>query len=119
MNERYFRGILEASPEKRYKSFLNKVVDLEQVWIGVPKGVCEDSKNADNYIVLWPLEEFSKENKLSIACVEPMEIHDFLDAYQELGKTKQFMVFPTDRDAYMVTWERLYNDIVEHLEEIE
>ena len=119
MDERYFRGILEASPEKRYKSFLNKVVDLEQVWIGVPEGAWEVSKNAENYIALWPLEEFAKDNKLNVDCVQPMEIHDFLDVYQEVGRTKQFMVFPTDRDAYMVTWERLYNDIKEHLEEIE
>jgi len=33
MNEKQFRGLMQSTPEKRYKSFLTTVADREEVWL--------------------------------------------------------------------------------------
>lgn len=32
-NDKEFLGILNASPEKRYKNFISTVADYEEVWL--------------------------------------------------------------------------------------
>ncbi len=47
-----------------------------------------------------------------------IEIHKFLEKCKTLDKSIRFMVFPTDVDTYVVTADRLREDIQEHLDEL-
>ena len=89
------------------------------IWIMPLVDEDDDSKTKNIYAVLWPCKELSKYCSTECKGTVSMEIHEFLDSYKNLDETMQFVVFPTESDAYRVTWGQLYNDIVEHLEEIE
>ena len=120
LNEKAINGLTKASPEKRYKNFLNTVTDLEEVWLLSSKnGYATVEFDGFIHILLWPQKEFCK-------CVfsedeKPcsFEIHEFLEKCKNLDNSIRFMVFPTEVDSYVVTAEQLYSDIAEHLEEIE
>lgn len=122
MNHKMFEGQIKASPEKRYKSFLNTVADLQQVWLlGNDEGETT-TFDFDGYIhiALWPREEFcyllkTQEHEKPIS----MEIHDFLDACMAFDESIRFMVFPTTKDSYIVSTADLCADIMEHLDEVE
>ena len=60
LSEKAIEGLINASPEKRYKSFLNTVTDLEMIWIMPLVDEDDDSKTKNIYAVLWPCKELSK-----------------------------------------------------------
>ena len=120
LNDKALNGLIKASPEKRYKSFLNTITDLEEVWLLISKeGYALIELDGLMHVLVWPRKEFCEfllsegEKPISI------EIHDFLNKCRSLDKTLRFMVFPTETDSYVVTAERLCEDIQAHLEEIE
>ena len=120
MNEKAIQGLLNASPEKRYKSFLTTAADLAEVWLlSSEEGYA--TFDADGYIhlLIWPRREFAV--LLQSAEEEPvsMEIHDFIEECQHLDSHFRFMVFPTQNDAYVVTTKQLCEDLADHLEEVE
>ena len=119
-NQKAFLGLRNASPEKRYKSFLNTVVDREQVWlINSEKGFVTINNDGVVYVLIWPRAEYSDYIILEDEKPFSMEIHAFLKKCHNMEENAHFMVFPTERDAYVVTAGQLYSDIKEHLEEVE
>lgn len=120
INEKSFLGLRNASPEKRYKSFLNTVVDREQVWlINSKKGFVTINNDGVVFVPVWPRAEYSDYTIFEDEKPFPMEIHAFLEKCYNMEESTRFMVFPTERDAYVVTPSQLYSDIKEHLEEVE
>lgn len=120
MNKKMLEGLMNASPEKRYKSFLNTVVDQEEVWLLESDEGCV-TIDLDGYIhvLVWPHKEFCEpfmgKNDQPIA----IEVHAFIDDCKLLDQNMRFMVFPTQKDCYIISTEGLCHDLLEHLEEIE
>ena len=50
-----------------------------------------------------------------------MDIHEFCERCEEMMNEEniRFMVFPTDKDAWIVSTEGLLNDLTEELERVE
>ena len=120
MNERGLNGLLNTSPEKRYKSFLTTVADLEEVWLlSSDEGYA--TFDEDNYIhlLIWPRKEFAEMFKEDDEKVISIEVHKFIEQCEAVDENVRFMVFPTDKDSYVVTTENLINDINDYLDEIE
>lgn len=120
MNERGLNGLLNTSPEKRYKSFLTTVADLEEVWLlSSDEGYA--TFYADNYIhlLIWPRKEFAEMFKEDDEKVISIEVHKFIEQCEAVDENVRFMVFPTDKDSYVITAENLINDINDYLDEIE
>ena len=120
MNERGLNGLLNTSPKKRYKSFLSTIADLEEVWL-LFSNEGYATFDADNYIhlLIWPRKEFTEMFKDDDEEVVSIEVHKFIEQCETLEENIRFMVFPTDKDSYVVTAEKLINDINEALEEVE
>ena len=120
LDEKAIEGIMKAAPEKRYRSFLNTVADLEEVWfLSSVDGFATFDENEFIYVLIWPRKEFCKSFITGDEEPSSMEIHEFLKKCENLEKNVQFMVFPTDADSYVVTAKRLCLDIMECLDEIE
>ena len=120
MNEKGIQGLLNASPDKRYKSFLTRTADSAEVWvINSPDGYATYDIDDEWCLMLWPTEEFCKlfvdENERA----EAIEIHDFLDRCKTVEENVRFLVFPNDRDGCIVTAEQLIYDMMEYLEQVE
>lgn len=120
MDIKKFLGLQNASPEKRYKSFINTVTDREEVWLLLSEaGYVTFAADGIIYLFIWPEKEFCEilqtEGDIPIA----IEIHDFLNKCKKLDRSIKFMVFPTEKDTYVVSSEQLCADIEEHLEELE
>ncbi len=120
MNEKGLRGLLNTSPEKRYKSFLSTVADLEEVWL-LSSNEGYATFDADNYIdlLIWPRKEFAEMFKEDDEEVISIEIHQFIEQCKTLDENIRFMVFPTNNDSYVVETETLINDINNSLDEVE
>ena len=120
MNEKGLKGLLNTSPEKRYKSFLSTVADLEEVWLLFSKeGYATFDEDDFVHLLVWPRQEFAEMFKNENEEVVSIEVHKFIEQCETLEENIRFMVFPTDKDSYVVTAEKLINDINEALEEVE
>lgn len=120
MNQKGIDGLVKATPEKRYKSFLTTVADTAEVWLLTSeKG--QTTYDADGYIhiLVWPCKEFAQ--MLSGEGEEPtsMEIHEFIEQCEKLDESIRFMVFPTKENAFVVTTETLISDLYYYLAEVE
>lgn len=120
LTEKAIIGLMKAPAEKRYKSFLNTVTDIEEVWfLCSTNGYATFDAEGFVHVLIWPRKEFAQhfisdgENAVS------MEIHEFLEKCKSLDDSVRFMVFPTDLDSYVVTTHQLCHDIQEYLEELE
>lgn len=120
LNEKAIEGIMKAPPEKRYKSFLNTVADLEEVWFLSSKdGFATFDANDVKYVLIWPREEFCKYLISEGEKPSSMEIHEFLKKCVNLKASVRFMVFPTKLDSFVTTAEKLCMDIRACLDEVE
>jgi len=114
------QGLLKAPPEKRYKSFLNTVADLEVVWfLSSEQGYATYDFDGFIHVLVWPRKEFCDFMMSEDEKPECMGIRDFLEKCRTLDEPIRFMVFPTQIDSYVVTVTQLCADIEAHLEEIE
>ena len=98
MDDKKFLGLRNASPEKRYQSFLNTVTDREEVWLlDSETGYATFDAEGITYLLVWPEREFCEflqsEGERPVA----IEIHDFLSRGKKLDPSVQFMVFSTER----------------------
>lgn len=120
MNEKQFQGLLKAPPEKRYKSFLTTVADLEEVWLlSSEEGYA--TFDADDYIhlLVWPYKEFAEAFQQEGEQVVSMDVHEFAEQCKTLEGNIRFMVFPTKENAYVVDAEKFANDICDYLAQVE
>ena len=120
MNEKKKYGLINAPAEKRYKSFLNMVADNEFVWLlQAEDGYATiDIKNTI-HLMIWPAQEFCEFIKEDGETPTAIEVHEFLEFCKSLIEPVQFMVFPTEKDSFVVSAEQLCFDIEEHLAEVE
>lgn len=116
-----FEGIWNAAPEKRYKHFVANAADRGTVWM-LANGEGVAALEIDGYtnFLVWPSQEFAaafdgEEYPIGI------EVHEFCRTCEELvGRTDvRFMVFPTEKNCFIVETEELLNDILDGLELIE
>lgn len=115
-----FDGLMKASAEKRYKSFLSTVADLGTVWLLSSKDGFATYDDKDYiYLLIWPKKEFCIEFAVQDEIPVDIEVHDFIERCKNLNNQTQFMVFPTSENAYVVSPEQLQLDITEQLELIE
>ena len=119
--EKRFHGLLNASPEKRYRHFKNYVADRCSVWmLSNEDGFLTIDLDGYVNLLVWPSKEFalafdSEENPIEI------EIHDFCKRCADIINQREirFMVFPTVKDTYVVETQELLNDILYELSLIE
>lgn len=120
LNSKAMNGLLNAPPDKRYKSFLNTVADLQEVWLlSSQDGEATLTLNGFIHVLLWPREEFCRLMMTHDQETMPIEVHDFLEKCKKLDNSTRFMVFPTKENSYIVTAEQLCRDIQDHLDEVE
>lgn len=120
MNSKKYYGLRNAPAAKRYKSFLNSVVDQEEVWLlQAEDGYATVDLDDTIYLMVWPAQEFcafiQEEGEFPVA----IEIHDFLEKCRDVDQSIKIMVFPTEKDSYIVTANQLCIDIEEYLAEVE
>ena len=120
LTEKAMEGLMNAPAEKRYNSFLNTVTDREEAWfLESPDGFATMEADGYIHILTWPLKEFCipflSEGEEPVA----MEIHELVEQLETLEEDMRFMVFPTQKDAFVVTPQQLREDLTEYLEQIE
>ena len=123
MNDKMFKGLLNAPPEKRYKSCISQSVDNSEVWfLSNNEGYATFDSNEKIHLMVWPQKEFA-EYMITDANETPaaVEIHDFCERCEEVLSDPNiaFMVFPTKKDAYIVEPQQLLLDLGEELELVE
>lgn len=120
MNEKGLIGLLNTSPEKRYKSFLSTVADSEEVWLLSSKdGYATFDEGDFIHLLIWPRKEFAEMFKNEDEEAVSIEVHKFIERCETLEENIRFMVFPTDKNSYVVTTEKLTDDITAYLDEVE
>ena len=125
-NDPRFEGLWNATAEKRYKHFVTYVADYESVWLLSNKdGVATIDVDEYIHLLVFPSIEFATAYTL-VAHSEndtPMEmdIHEFCEHCKDMinEKSTRFMVFPTDKDAWIISTEDLLTDLIENLEQVE
>lgn len=106
-------GVLNASPEKRYKNFISTVVDQEQVWaLSSEAGYATWDEDEIIRLIVYPTLDAAK---LFAGSDKPtaIEVHDFLSRCKAYMKNDRFgfMVYPNGSDAFIVSTEQMVNDI--------
>lgn len=120
--EKRFFGILNASVEKRYRNFISTVVDREEVWLLENKECYTTFDDEEKiYLLVWPEQEFaewfSKEDETAVS----IEVHEFCRRCCKMKDNSkiQFMVFPTEKDSWVVDTETILENILEELDRVE
>ena len=71
------------------------------------------------HLMGWPEQEFCdfirEEGELPVS----IEIHDFLEKCKTMDQSIKFMVFPMEKDSFVVSTDQLCFDVEEHLAEVE
>ena len=116
-----FLGISNASPAKRYKHFVSHVADWESVWLLSGKdGFLTIDIDDHIHLLVWPSKEFALAFDPDETPVE-IEVHDFCKRCEEMLHQEdiRFMVFPTEKNTYVVETEELLEDILYELSLVE
>jgi hypothetical protein len=114
-------GILNASPEKRYKNFISTVVDLEEVWVlSSEDGYATWDEGEIVRLIVFPTHDSAvlfSENDVP----ESIEIHDFISRCTRAAADDKFgfMVYPNGINSYVVSTDRMIQDLMDELELIE
>lgn len=116
-----FERLWNESPKKRYKHFVRFVADQESVWM-LSNEDGFTTIDLDGYVnlLVWPSREFAVKYDSQDAPVE-IEVHDFCQRCEDLlaQENVRFMVFPTDKNVYVVSTEELLSDILYELDLVE
>ena len=124
MTKEKFSGLLNAVSEKRYKHFLSITADSEYVWMvdcGNDNLLAFEMEGIIHYLA-WSEKEFVEYylNKLypKLDCeIVSIEIHAFCEMLK--SNKSMFMIFPTDRDTWIVSSDELSQNIEYELARIE
>ena len=120
MNEAGIRGLQNASPEKRFQSFLTTAADREEVYLLTYDGEWAAMELGErDGVPIWPEAVFAKDFCDDEVKATPMEVHAFLDRCRELEEGIAFFVFPTDKDTYVIDKDSLRAKLQEALDEVE
>lgn len=85
MNEIEFNSVQNLSAQKRYKYFIKKIVDSEEIWGLYKEGwaIAKDN-NSHQYLLFWPKKEFAEANAVEMwSSYIPMSIslNDFIEKW--------------------------------------
>ena len=110
--------------KKRYNHFLNIVPDEELVWMVDCGNDSLLSPEIDGiiYYLVWSEKQFVEyyiekvypDSKFEIVSID---VHDFCDMLRL--NDVMFMIFPTDKDAWVVKSNELYENLTYELSRIE
>ena len=120
-NDKRFEGLWNASAEKRYRHFITHTVDFESAWlISNEDGYATIDVDGYIHLLVWPSKEFAEKYSKEDTPAE-MDIHEFCQRCESMINEEniRFMVFPTDKDAWIISTEDLLNDLTEELELVE
>lgn len=112
--DKQLQYIMNAIPEKRYKNFITTVADKCYAWLlRTDVGYATFDNNNFINILVWPQKEYAQLIASDNEVVEGIEVHDFIQRCREMSGNEniRFMVFPTKIDSYIVTVEKLLEDI--------
>lgn len=116
-----FEGLWNASPAKRYKHFKTYVADWGSVWmLSNDEGFSTIDIDGYIHLLVWPSKEFAVAFDEEERPIE-IEVHDFCKRCIDIidQDNIRFMVFPTDKDTFIVETEELLNDVLEELSRVE
>ena len=120
-NDKRFEGLWNATAEKRYKHFITYTVDYESAWLlSNENGFATIDVDGYIHLLVWPSKEFAVAYSEEDTPVE-MDIHEFCERCEDMMNEEniRFMVFPTDKDAWIISTEDLLSDLTEELERVE
>ena len=120
-NNKHFEGLWNTTVEKRYKHFVTYTVDWESVWLlGNDDGFATIDVDGYIHLLVWPAKEFAVAYSEEDTPIE-MDIHEFCERCEDMigEENIRFMVFPTDKDAWVISTKDLLNDLTEELERVE
>ena len=120
-NDKRFEGLWNATAEKRYNHFITYAVDYESAWLlANENGFATIDVDGYIHLLVWPSKEFAEAYNKEDTPVE-MDMQEFCERCEEMMNEEniRFMVFPTDKDAWIVSTEGLLNDLTEELERVE
>ncbi len=120
-SDKRFESLWNATAEKRYKHFITYTADCESIWLLANEdGFTTIDVDGYIHLLVWSSKEFAEAFSKKDTPVE-MEIHEFCKHCEDIMNEKnfRFMVFPTDKDAWIVSTEDLLHDLTEELEQIE
>lgn len=124
MNRGQVEWLMNATPEKRYRSFLSSVAEGNDIWylFGREGGFMRFEDDGYIDVPLWAYSEFSDYFKSFIGADSDATPHshtvtEFFAMADALDEYVRFMVFPTKKDAYTVTCKQLCEDLQKALDE--
>ena len=108
VNMKWFWGVYNAPPEKRYKNFISSTADSGVVWIS----------NKET-LQVWPERVFAL-RIVSEEEITSLDIHKFCDILSDssMKPCNVIQVFPTENNYYDVDDQTLLNDMLEELDRI-
>ena len=110
-------GVRSASPEKRYRNFINTAADREQVWVlSSEDGFATWDEDDMIRLIVFPTQD-AAELFADGDRPFPIEVHDFLQRCREIRENDHFgfMVYPNGIDAFVVSTDRMIQDLTEAL----
>ncbi len=103
-----FDGIMSAPPHKRYKNLITTAADIETVWLW-----------ESDELYIWP-EKIYAQGVCSQECLKNIDVHIFCEMLsQEYALAERICVFPNGCDVFIVSPQKLLEDIQEELERVE
>ena len=120
------KNILKLSPQDRYRYFIPKVADFEEVWLVYDNGQYVTLGDKEDQIVLpvWPEKEFAElmlTDDWKDYTIKSMNVHEFvewLDSLEEEGY--KIAGFPDiDLKGVVVTADEMKNHLVYELQQYE
>ena len=103
------------------KTLFTYTVDYESAWLlANDNGFATIDVDGYIHLLVQPAKEFAVAYNKEDTPVE-MEIHEFCERCEKMinDDNIRFMIFPTDKDAWVISTESLLNDLTEELERVE
>ena len=119
LNDKAINGLLRSTPEKRYKSFLTTVADLEEVFVGITPHEDVFATNDRGFILLWAHQEICELMISTNQIPKTIEIHAFLEYCESIDDSTTFSICPTNENSYIISAKQLILDINEYLDQVE
>ncbi|MBQ6645637.1 MAG: hypothetical protein IJM56_03040 [Clostridia bacterium] len=109
MDKRKYIGLVKATPQKRYKSFVTTICDRDEVWLYV---------SMEGNVSVWPQKSFGEAlyNTDELQCID---VHEFINYLLHKQMDAIINVFPTTENNHPVRTDELLCYIREELDRIE
>lgn len=123
MNEKELEMTLKLEPDKRYRYFIKKIVDYEEVWsLSNDKGwVKSEDDNGTIQLHFWPTEGHAKQcsiEKWKSTYPESISLEDFVENWLPgmLEDKVGISIFFNNIDSVSIPISQVLSDIEDELE---